>query len=161
MAQLQTQKKSGIKLISDNRRARHEYHFLEKFEAGIELKGTEVKSLRVGKANLQDAYCRVENGEIFVLNLHISPYEMGNRFNHEPKRPRRLLLHKAEIRSIYARVREKGLTVIPVKLYFSGQRAKLEIALSQGKKLYDKRDDLIAKTAKREVERAFKESGRG
>ena len=161
MALLSTPKKSGIKLISDNRRARHEYHFLEQFEAGIELKGTEVKSLRVGKANLQDAFCKVENGEMFVMNMHISPYEQGNRFNHEPKRPRRLLLHKSEIRRIYARVREKGLTVIPVKLYFSGQRAKLEIALAQGKKLYDKREDLIAKTAKREVEREFKERGRG
>ena len=155
-----TQKKTSTKIICDNRKARHEYHFLELYEAGIELCGTEVKSLRAGRANLQDAYCRVDNGEMFVYNMHISPYEMGNRFNHQPKRPRRLLLHKAEIRRIYARVREKGLTVIPARMYFSGQRAKLEIALSQGKKLYDKREDMIAKTEKREMERHFKERGR-
>jgi len=157
---LATQKKTSTKIICDNRKARHEYHFLELYEAGIELCGTEVKSLRAGRANLQDAYCRVDNGEMFVYNMHISPYEMGNRFNHQPKRPRRLLLHKAEIRRIYARVREKGLTVIPARMYFSGQRAKLEIALSQGKKLYDKREDMIAKTEKREMERHFKERGR-
>ncbi|MCL1975397.1 MAG: SsrA-binding protein SmpB [Firmicutes bacterium] len=149
-------KKPSGKIICDNRKARHEYHFLELFEAGIELRGTEVKSLRFGRASLQDAYCRVENGEMYVNNMHISPYEMGNRFNHPPKRPRRLLLHKAEIRRIYAKVREKGLTVIPVRMYFSGQRAKLEIALAQGKKLYDKRNDMIAKTAQREVERHLK-----
>ena len=153
-------KKTSTKIICDNRKARHEYHFLELFEAGIELQGTEVKSLRAGRANVADAYCRVENGEMFVFNMHISPYEMGNRFNHQPKRPRRLLLHKAEIRRIYARVREKGLTVIPVRMYFSGQRAKLEIALAQGKKLYDKREDMIAKTEKREMERHIKERGR-
>jgi len=156
---LSAEKKATTKLICDNRKARHEYHFLELFEAGIELRGTEVKSLRAGRANLQDAYCRVENGELFIYNMHISPYEQGNRFNHQPKRIRRLLLHKAEIRRIFARVREKGLTVIPVRMYFSGQRAKLEIALAQGKKLYDKREDMIAKTEKREMERHFKESG--
>ena len=149
-------KKASKKLICDNRKARHEYHFLELYEAGIELKGTEVKSLRAGRANLQDAHCRVENGEMFIVNMHISPYEMGNRFNHQPKRPRRLLLHKAEIRRIYAKVREKGLTVIPVRMYFSNQRAKVEIALAQGKKLYDKREDMIAKTTKRETERHLK-----
>lgn len=154
------EKKQGHKMICDNRKARHEYHFLELFEAGLELRGTEVKSLRAGRANLQDAYCRVEDGEMFVFNMHISPYELGNRFNHQPKRPRRLLMHKAEIRRIYARVREKGLTVIPVRMYFSGQRAKLEIALAQGKKLYDKREDMIEKTEKREMERHVKESGR-
>jgi SsrA-binding protein len=153
-------KKASGKLICDNRKARHEYHFLELYEAGIELCGTEVKSLRAGRANLQDAYCRVENGEMFIHNMHISPYEMGNRFNHQPKRTRRLLLHKTEIRRIYARVREKGLTVIPVRMYFKGQRAKLEIALAQGKKLFDKREDMIAKTEKREMDRHFKERGR-
>jgi SsrA-binding protein len=157
---LTTVKKASTKIICDNRKARHEYHFLELYEAGIELCGTEVKSLRAGRANLQDAYCRVENGEMFIFNMHISPYEMGNRFNHQPKRQRRLLLHKAEIRRIYARVREKGQTVIPVRMYFSGQRAKLEIALAQGKKLYDKREDMIAKTEKREMERHMKERSR-
>jgi len=151
------EKKSGIKIVCDNRKARHEYNFLEIFEAGLELQGTEVKSLRAGKANLQDAFARVENGEIFLFNMHVSPYEMGNRFNHQPKRTRRLLMHKSEIRSIYAKVREKGLTVIPVKVYFTGSLVKVELALAQGKKLYDKRDDMIAKVAKRDIERAFKE----
>ncbi len=149
-----------IKIIAENRKARHEYHFLELFEAGIELKGTEVKSLRVGKANITEAHCRIDNGQAFIHNMHISPYEMGNRFNHEPKRLRRLLLHKSEIRRIFAKVREKGLTIVPVKMYFKGQNAKLEIALAQGKKLYDKRDDMISKTVKRETERALKERSR-
>ncbi|MDO4581846.1 MAG: SsrA-binding protein SmpB [Bacillota bacterium] len=149
------------KLICENRKARHEFHFLETFEAGIELQGTEVKSLRTGKANLQDSYAKVVDGELWLFNMHISPYEMGNRFNHEPKRPRRLLMHKSEINRIYAKVREKGYTVVPVKLYFSGSRAKAELALAQGKKLYDKRDDMIARAMKRDTERALKERGRG
>lgn len=155
------EKKAGIKIICDNRKARHEYNFLEIFEAGIELQGTEVKSLRMGRANLQDAFARVENGEIFLYNMHISPYEMGNRFNHQPKRTRRLLMHKSEIRNIFAKVREKGLTVIPVKVYFSGSKVKVEVALAQGKKLYDKRNDMIEKVAKRDIERAVKERMRG
>lgn len=146
-----------IKIVTENRRARHEYHLLEIFEAGLELKGTEVKSLRNGKANLQDAYARVENGEVFLYNMHISPYEMGNRYNHEPKRKRRLLLHKSEINRLYAKVREKGLTLIPLKVYFVRGRAKLELALAQGKKLYDKRSDIAEKEAKRDIQRAFKE----
>ncbi len=150
----------GIKIIADNRRARHEYHFLETLEAGMELRGTEVKSLRNGKASLQDAYAKVENGEVFVYNLHISTYEMGNRFNHDPKRVRRLLLHKSEIQRLYAKVREKGLTLVPVKLYFSHGRAKMELALAQGKKLYDKRQDLAAREAKKDMQRAFKEKNR-
>jgi len=146
------------KNISENRRARHEYHFLELYEAGMELKGTEVKSLRMGKANLQDAYARVENGQVYVYNMHISPYVMGNRFNHDPERPRRLLLHKSEIMRLYAKVREKGLTLVPVRLYFSHGIAKMELALAQGKHTYDKRDDLKEKESKREVARAFKEN---
>lgn len=149
-----------IKIITENRKAKHEYHFIETFEAGLELFGTEVKSLRNSKASIQEAYAKVDDGEVFLYNMHISPYEMGNRFNHEPKRPRRLLLHKAEIRRIYARVREKGLTLIPVKLYFSHGIAKLELALAQGKKLYDKREDIAAKEAKRDMERGFKEKQR-
>ncbi|MEG1997675.1 MAG: SsrA-binding protein SmpB [Clostridiales bacterium] len=151
---------SGIKIICENRKARHEYHFLELFEAGIALQGTEVKSLRAGKGNLQDAFARVENGEIFLVNMHISPYDMGNRYNHQPTRSRRLLMHKSEIRNIYAKVREKGLTVIPIKAYFVGSKVKIELALAQGKKLYDKRDDMIAKVAKRDIERAIKERSR-
>ena len=149
-----------VKIISDNRRARHEYHLLELFETGLELRGTEVKSLRNGKANLQDAYAKVENGEVFVYNMHISPYEMGNRFNHDPLRPRRLLLHKHEINHIFAKVREKGLTLVPTKLYFTHGKAKLELALAKGKKLYDKREAMIGKEATRDMERAFRDRQR-
>lgn len=152
-----TDQKSKIKIVCDNRKARHEFNFLETYEAGIELAGTEVKSLRAGKGNLQDAYCKIEDGQIYILNMHISPYEMGNRFNHDPKRPRRLLMHKQEIRHLYAKVREKGLTVIPNKVYFSGSRIKVEIVLAQGKKLYDKRQDLVARAVGRETERIMKE----
>ena len=123
--------------------------------------GTEVKSLRAGQANLQDAYAKVENGEMWLYNMHISPYAMGNRFNREPKRPRRLLLHKQEIIQLYSKVREKGLTIVPVKVYFNGSLAKVEIALAQGKKLYDKREDLVARAVRRDTERALKERSRG
>ena len=146
--------------ICENRRARHEYHFLETFEAGISLQGTEVKSLRMGKGNLQDAYAKIEDGECWLLNMHISPYEMGNRFNHQPTRPRRLLLHKAEIRRMYAKVREKGLTLVPVRVYFAGSRVKVELALAQGKKLYDKREDKMNREVKRDMDRAMKEHNR-
>ena len=148
-------------MVCDNRKARHEFHFLETYEAGIELFGTEVKSLRAGQANLQDAYAKVENGEMWLYNMHISPYAMGNRFNREPKRPRRLLLHKQEIIKLYSKVREKGLTIVPVKVYFNGSLAKVEIALAQGKKLYDKREDLVARAVRRDTERALKERSRG
>ena len=149
-----------VKIICENRKARHEYHFLELYEAGIALTGTEVKSLRCGKGNLVDSYAEIRNGEMWLLNMHISPYDMGNRFNHEPKRDRRLLLHKQEIVKLYARVREKGLTLIPTKVYFSRGRVKVEIALAQGKKLYDKREDLVARAVKRDTERILKERGR-
>jgi SsrA-binding protein len=155
------EKTDKIKMVCDNRKARHEYHFLEIFEAGIELRGTEVKSLRAGKGNISDAFGKVENGELVLYNMHISPYEMGNRFNHDPKRPRRLLLHKSEIVHLYAKAREKGLTIIPTKVYFSGSLIKVEIALAQGKKLYDKREDLVARAVNRETERAIKERSRG
>ena len=154
------EQKQKIKMVCENRKARHEYHFLEVLEAGIELQGTEVKSLRMGKGNLQDAFAKVEKGELILYNMHISPYEMGNRFNHEPKRPRRLLLHKDEILRLYSKVREKGLTIIPVKVYFSGSLVKVEIALAQGKKLYDKREDLVNRAVKRETERTLKERNR-
>ena len=152
--------KEKVKIVCDNRKARHEYNFLEVLEAGIELRGTEVKSLRAGKGNIQDAYGKIENGQIILYNMHISPYEMGNRFNHDPKRPRRLLLHKNEITKLYSKVREKGLTIIPTKVYFSRSLSKVEIALAQGKKLYDKREDMVAKTVKRETERSLKEMNR-
>ena len=152
--------KEKIKIVCDNRKARHEYNFLEVFEAGIELRGTEVKSLRAGKGNIQDAYAKIEDGQMILYNMHISPYEMGNRFNHDPKRPRRLLLHKNEIIKLYSKVREKGLTIIPTKVYFSKSLIKVEIALAQGKKIYDKREDMISKTIRRETERSLKEMNR-
>jgi SsrA-binding protein len=149
--------KQAIKIVTDNRKARHEYEILETYEAGIALQGTEVKSLRAGKANLKDAFARIENGEIFLYNMHISPYEQGNRFNHDPKRTRKLLMHKYEINKLFGAVREKGLTLVPLKVYFSRGRAKVELALAKGKKLYDKREDLAEKDAKRDMEKAFKE----
>lgn len=148
------------KTIIENRKARHEYEFLEKFEAGIELKGTEVKSLRTGKASLVDAFARIEQGEVWLYNLHISAYDFGNVNNHEEKRPRRLLLHKAEIARLHAAVREKGLTLIPVRLYFSAALVKVELALARGKKLYDKRESMAERDSKRQIERALKERGR-
>ncbi len=148
------------KTIIENRKARHEYLFLEKYEAGIELFGTEVKSLRAGKASLVDAFARVEKGEVWLYNLHISPYDFGNINNHEEKRPRRLLLHKSEIAGLYSSVREKGLTLIPVRLYFAGSLVKVELALARGKKLYDKRDSMAERDSKRQIERAMKEKNR-
>jgi len=139
-----------------NRKARHEYHIEETYEAGIALSGTEVKSIRAGKANLQDSYARVENGELILYNMHISPYEQGNRFNHEPKRPRKLLMHKREIMRLFGRTREKGLSLIPLKVYFKGSWVKVELALARGKKKYDKREDIAERDARREMDRALK-----
>lgn len=151
---------AGVKEI-ENRKARHDYHIEEVYEAGIELKGTEVKSLRAGKANLKDSFALVRNGEVFVHNMHISPYEQGNRFNHEPTRVRRLLLHKHEINKLIGMTQQKGLTLVPLKIYFKNGRAKLSLALAKGKKLYDKRDDMAARDAKREIEKAFRERQKG
>ncbi len=143
--------------VTKNRKARHEYHVLETYEAGLALKGTEVKSLRSGKANLQDSFARVENGELLLYNMHISPYDQGNRFNHEPKRTRRLLMHKREIMRLFGKTREKGLALIPLQVYFKNGLAKIELALAKGKKIYDRRDDIAARDARREIERAVKE----
>lgn len=148
------------KVITVNRKARHEYHIIESFETGIELTGTEVKSLRAGKANIQDSYARVENSELLLYNMHISPYEQGNQFNHDPKRPRRLLMHRHEIMRLLGKVREKGYSLIPLKMYFKNGWAKVELALGKGKKLYDKREDMAERDAKRDMERARKESYR-
>ena len=153
-------KNIGIKIACENRKARHDYFIHDTYEAGIELQGTEVKSLRAGRANLKDSYCTIKNGEIFIEHMHISPYEQGNIFNHDPLRPRRLLMHKAEIIKLFSQTREKGFTVIPRKVYFKHGRAKLEIALASGKHNYDKRQDLKAKAAKREVQQALKEKQR-
>lgn len=146
------------KTVIVNRKARHEYHIIESFETGIELTGTEVKSLRAGKSNLQDSYARIENSELLLYNMHISPYDQGNRYNHEPKRIRRLLMHKQEIIRLLSKVREKGYSLIPLKVYFKNGWAKVELALSRGKKLYDRREDLAERDAKREMDRAKKES---
>lgn len=145
-----------MKIVSNNKKAYHDYFILDTYEAGIELKGTEIKSVRKGSANLKDAFIRIKNDEAFIENMHIAPYEQGNRFNHDPLRTRKLLLHKKEIRKLQKEVKENGLTIIPTKLYFNTSKAKIEIALAKGKKLYDKRQDLKAKDAKRDVERALK-----
>ena len=149
----------GVKIIAQNRRARHDYFVLETWEAGIELKGTEVKSLRLGKCNLKDAYAAVKNGEIFAMGLHISPYEKGSYFNTDPMRPKRLLMHKAEIRKAQQSVMQQGLTLIPLSIYLKDGRMKLELALCKGKKLYDKRDDMARRDAKRDLERSMREKG--
>jgi SsrA-binding protein len=145
-----------MKIVSNNKKAYHDYFILDTYEAGIELKGTEIKSVRKGSANLKDAFIRIKDNEAFIENMHIAPYEQGNRYNHEPLRTRKLLLHKKEIRKLQKEVKENGLTIIPTKLYFNTSKAKVEIALARGKKLYDKRQDLKAKDAKRDIERALK-----
>ncbi len=147
----------NVKTVTENRKARHHYHILETYEAGLALTGTEVKSLRAGKANLQDSFARVENGELMLYNMHISPYKQGNQFNHEPKRTRRLLMHKHEILRLLGKTREKGLALIPLKVYFKRGLAKVELALAKGKKLYDRRQEIADRDAKREMERALKE----
>jgi SsrA-binding protein len=145
------------KLIATNRKARHEYHILEKFEAGIVLKGTEVKSLRQGKASLNEAYATVEKGEIFLLNAHISPYEKGNRWNLPERRPRKLLLHQREIKRLIGGVTRKGFTIIPLRLYLNDKGLiKVEIALAKGKKAYDKREDIKKRDLDREAQRDYK-----
>lgn len=147
----------GIKIACENRKARHDYFIHETFETGLALQGTEVKSLRAGRANLKDSYAVIKNGEVFVEHMHVSPYEQGNIFNHDPLRVRKLLMHKAEIVKLFSKTREKGYTLVPLKVYFKHGKAKLELALASGKHNYDKRQDLQAKAAKREVERAWKE----
>ncbi|MDQ6827521.1 MAG: SsrA-binding protein SmpB [Gemmatimonadota bacterium] len=144
----------GVKFVARNKRARHDYHIIETWEAGIVLTGTEVKSLRDGKANLTDAYAIVNGSELFLLNLHISPYAMGNQFNHEPTRTRKLLLHKKEIRKLIGSVERQGLTLIPLDLYFKRGMAKLTLALGKGKKLHDKRDTERQRDDEREMARA-------
>lgn len=146
---------SQIKIISENRRARHDYFIEDTMETGIVLQGTEVKSLRLGKVNLRDSFARIENGEVFLHGMHISPYEQGNRFNHDPLRPRKLLLHKREIRRLIGKTREDGYTLVPTRLYFSKGRCKVELALAKGKKLYDKRDSEAKRDASRRALQAM------
>ena len=150
-------KKTGIKLVAENRRARHEYHIHETFEAGLVLTGTEIKSLRAGRANLTDSYAKIENKELYLISAHISPYDQGNRFNHEPRRTRKLLMHRAEIMRLLGKTREKGFTLIPLKIYLTHGLAKVELALASGKDLYDKRQAAAEHDAKREVERVMRD----
>jgi SsrA-binding protein len=152
--------KGENKTLAENRKARHDYFIEETYEAGIELVGTEVKSVKLGKANLKDSYAEVKNGEIFVYNLHISPYEKGNIFNKDPLRPRKLLMHKSEIRRLAGLVSQKGYTLIPLSLYQTRGLVKMQLALAKGKKLYDKREDIAKKDAMREIEKHFKEKYR-
>jgi SsrA-binding protein len=146
----------GEKLICQNKKAWHNYSIEDKYEAGIVLQGTEVKSLRDGRANLGDSYGKIKNGEIFLIDAHISPYSFGNRLNHDPLRPRKLLLHKKEIRRLIGKVQERGFTLIPLRLYFSDGKAKVELGLAKGKKLFDKRETLKRKTMERDMERGRK-----
>ena len=148
--------KKGVKIAAQNRKARHDYFVEENYEAGIELAGTEVKSVRAGTLNLKDAYCSVKDGELFVHGMHISPYEKGNIFNKDPVRPRRLLMHKREIRKLHALVKQDGYTLIPLSVYFKDSRVKVEVGLCRGKKNYDKRDAAAQRDAKREIDRAMK-----
>lgn len=148
--------KEKLKIVSQNRKAQHDYFFEEIYEAGLQLVGTEVKSLRMGRCSLKESFIRIENGEAFIYNMHISPYEKGNIFNKDPLRTRKLLLHKAELRKLIGSVKMDGYTIIPIRLYFKGNYAKMEIALAKGKKLYDKRQDIMKKDIRREAERSFK-----
>jgi len=149
-------KATGVKQIASNRKAFHEYFVLERFEAGIELFGTEVKSIRAGTVNLKDSFCTIKNGEIFARGLHISPYEQGNIFNRDPMRPKRLLMHKKEILKLNAKVMQDGVALIPLSLYFKDSRVKLELGLCKGKKLHDKRDAAAEQDAKRDIARAMR-----
>lgn len=150
-------KKSGMKEITSNRKAFHEYFVLERFEAGIELAGTEVKSIRAGNVNLKDAFCTIKDGQLFVRGMHISPYEHGNIFNKDPVRPRRLLMHKREILKLNARIMQDGVALIPLSLYFKDSRVKVELGLCKGKKLHDKRDSEAERQSKRDIDRILKE----
>ena len=149
-------KQKGIKLIANNKKAFHDYFIEDTYEAGIALAGTEVKSLRMGKCSIKEGFIRVEHGEVFVYGMNISPYEKGNIFNKDPLRVRKLLLHKKEIDKIFGKMKEKGITVVPLQVYFSDSLVKVEIGLAKGKKLYDKRDDIAKKDQKREAQRDFK-----
>ncbi len=153
-------KKTGVKPLGQNRKAYHDYFIEEKYEAGIELFGTEVKSVRAGNVNLKDSFCTVKNGELFAHGVHISPYEKGNIFNRDPLRPKRLLMHKKEIRKLQARIQQDGLTLIPLSVYLKDALVKVELGLARGKKLYDKRESEAKRDAGREMDRVLKERNR-
>ncbi len=152
--------KESVKLVANNKKAYHDYFIDDTFEAGIELYGTEVKSIRMGKCSIKESFIKIENGQVFVYGMHVSPYEKGNIFNKDPLRIRRLLLHRGEIRRLVSKIREKGYTLVPLKVYFKGSLVKVEMGLARGKKLYDKRDDIAKKDARREIERGFREKNR-
>ena len=145
-----------MKLVANNKKAYHDFFVDEKYEAGIVLHGTEVKSLRMGKCSIKEAFVRIENGEVIVYGMHVSPYEMGNIFNKDPLRPKKLLMHKSEINKLMGKIKEKGFTLVPLQVYFKGGRAKIEIGLCRGKKLYDKRHDIAKKDQQREAQKDFK-----
>lgn len=151
---------ANMKTIAQNKKARHDYFVEETYEAGIELCGTEVKSLRAGRVNLKDSWCSIVDGEIFVNGMHISPYEQGNIYNRDPMRVRKLLMHKKEILKLYGTVKQTGYSLIPISLYFKDSKVKLQVGLCKGKKLYDKRADMAERSAKRDMERAIKEQRR-
>ena len=148
------------KIIADNRKARHDYFVIETYEAGLELFGTEVKSLRAGNVNLKDSYCDIDGGELFAIGMHISPYEQGNIFNKDPLRPKKLLMHKREIMKLTGLVSREGYTLVPLSLYFKGSRVKMALGLCKGKKLYDKRDSIAKRDADRVIERVMKSNNR-
>ncbi|MDD6086297.1 MAG: SsrA-binding protein SmpB [Oscillospiraceae bacterium] len=150
----------GIKKIADNRKAHHDYFVIESMEAGIELVGTEVKSIRLGGVNLKDSWCSIDNGEMFIKGMHISPYEKGNIFNTDPMRVRKLLLHKNEILRLFGKIKQDGLTLIPLSLYFKDSRVKVQVGLCKGKKLYDKRESAAKRDSQREIERTLKSQNR-
>ena len=152
--------KESIKIVAQNKKAYHDYFVEEKYEAGIELFGTEVKSIRKGALNLKDSWCSIVNGEIFVNGMHVSPYEQGNIFNKDPLRVRKLLMHKREIEKLFSLTKQQSYTLIPLSVYFLGSKVKVEVGLCKGKKLYDKREDAAKKSAKRDIERAIKENQR-
>ena len=148
--------KESMKLVANNKKAYHDYFVDEKYEAGLVLHGTEVKSLRMGKCSIKESFIRIENGEVWVYGMPISPYEMGNIFNKDPLRPKKLLMHKAEINKLLGKIKEKGFTLVPLQVYFKEGRAKIEVGLCRGKKLYDKRQDIAKKDQRREAEKDFK-----
>ena len=148
--------KSSIKLIANNKKAYHDFFIDDTFEAGVSLHGTEVKSLRMGKCSIKEAFVRIENGEVFVYGMHISPYEKGNIFNKDPLRVKKILMHRYEINKLMGKIKEKGFTLVPLKVYFKGSLVKVEIGLARGKKLYDKREDIAKKDQRREAEKEFK-----
>lgn len=147
---------SSTKLIANNKKAYHDYFIEDKYEAGISLHGTEVKSLRMGKCSVKESFLRIENGEVFIYGMHISPYEKGNIFNKDPLRVRKLLLHKSEINKLLGKTKEKGVAIVPLKVYFKGSLVKIEVGMAKGKKLYDKRQDIAKKDQQREAQRDFK-----